>query len=364
MIPPNLDGGYSCNECNYSCSSWTKLKHHILPVHEGYLYKCTKCEEQFGSVTKTESHHVEKHGKATFRCEVCEKSFTEKKNLRKHQQEEIKLKCEECKFIGCNKRVLAVHAKMHNSHFKDGFFNCSFCPYRHKKKSRIVHHEKDVHGDVKEYCDQCNFKSSRKAEVVQHKKVKHEGLRFKCDRCDYTANRSYSVSHHNAVKHNGFRYQCSLCDYKSISTKGLQDHIIAAHEKTAFSCPFCPVQVFYKDSLQRHIKQHAKMKLETVETYEVGKNEENKEFVEKKEPQKLIESQKSNQSEKINETQIRGNISQSKEEIHVAKPPRRKRMKKVKIISKPSCVSTTCCRTPATKDATSDNMESLNEPII
>ena len=97
------------------------------------------------------------------------------------------------------------------------------------------------------------------------------------------------------------------------------------------------------------------MKLETVETYKVGKNEENKE---------LIESQKVNQSEKFHKTQIRGNTSQSKEEIHVAEPPRRQRMKKVKIISKPSCVSTTCCRTPATKDATSDNMESLNEPII
>ena len=382
MIPPNSSGGYSCNECNRLCSSWTKLKHHILQVHEGYLYKCTKCEEQFGSVLKIESHHVEKHGKASFRCEVCEKLFTHCDDLRRHVGEG-EFKCKECKFMGCTKTVLANHAKIHDSNFKDGVFNCNLCPYQNKKRSRIGYHKKYVHDKVKESCDQCAFKSSRKDEVVKHQKVKHEGLKYKCDRCDYTANRSYSVTHHNAVKHNGLRYECTLCDYKSISTSGLQDHIIAMHDKTAFSCPFCTVQVFYKNSLQRHIKQHTKMKLEALKNYEASKKEETIDIVENGDPQGLRESQelgesqepmisqkpkksqKTKPSQKVNESQATEEISHNIETC-VTKSARRKKSKKSQSVSMlpiafmPNCVSLTCCRISATKGATPNVMENRN----
>ena len=369
MIPPNSSGGYSCNECNRSCSSWTKLKHHILQVHEGYLYKCTKCEEQFGSLPKIESHHVEKHGKASFRCEVCEKLFVHCDDLRRHMGEG-EFKCKQCNFLGCTKTVLTTHAKMHDSNFKDGLFHCNLCPFKNKKRSRIGYHKKYVHDKVKESCDQCTFKSSRKAEVVKHKKVKHEGLKYKCDRCDYTANRSYSVTHHIAVKHNGFRYECTLCDYKSISTSGLQDHIVAMHDKTAFSCPFCPVQVFYKNSLQRHIKQHAKMKLEALKNYEGSQKEETREIVENREPQELGKaqkqknSQKQNISQEVNESQATEDILKNMDKCF-PKSARRKKTSKSQNIStqpiafKPSCVSSTCCQTSAAKDAAQKDVENM-----
>ena len=342
MIPPNLDGGFSCNVCNRLCSTWTKLKHHILQVHEGYLYKCTKCEEQFGSIPKIESHHVEKHSKAPFRCEICQQNFIHQRNLRTHQGES-QLQCTECDFIACNKTLLVVHSKTHDPRFLDGLFKCNFCEYRNKRRSNLDYHVNLVHEKVKGYlCDQCTFESSRKNEVVEHKKVRHEGIKYKCDSCDYTANRSGQVNRHIAVKHNGFRYQCTQCDYKSISTSGLQDHIVAKHDKTAFSCPFCSVQVFYKNSLQRHIKQHAKIKLETSVNHET--------IIINEEPKGAVKNKESVKTKKVRRTR------------KLKKSQKAKVPKKVKILKKvlqessvefePNCASWNCCRLSATKDKT------------
>ena len=260
IASPNSAGVYSCKKCDKSFQRWSKLKSHILVLHEGYLFKCTKCSDEFGSIMKIESHHIKNHNLKAYRCEICQNTFPQQRGLEQHKSLELK-KCDQCDFIGCNKRILAVHMNTHDPMFESAKFNCSQCPYQNRKKSNITNHTRIVHEKIQDhFCDQCTFKSSHKYRVDAHVRVFHEGIKLHCNLCEYTAVSKKMIKIHTSKKHDGIRYQCDLCENKYTMNKGLQDHIKANHIKEKLACPHCGMVMSYKSSFNRHMKQHSEKK--------------------------------------------------------------------------------------------------------
>ena len=257
IASPNSQGVYDCNKCDKSFRRWPRLKSHILVFHEGYLFKCTKCSGEFGSIMKIESHHIKEHSLRPYLCDICKKTFPHQRGLEQHKSKELK-KCDQCDFIGCNTKILAVHEKTHDPTFENAKFNCSQCHYQSEKKSKIINHVRIVHEKIEDhFCDQCTFKSTYKYRVDAHVRVVHEGIRLHCNLCEYSAVSKKMIKIHTSKKHDNIRYQCDLCENKYTMNVGLQDHIKANHNEEKFPCPHCDVVMSYKSSFNRHMKQHS-----------------------------------------------------------------------------------------------------------
>ena len=265
---PNSEGVYTCEKCGKKICKWSRLKAHILVVHEGYLFKCSKCSEEFGSILKVRSHHIKRHNLKPYQCDICKNTFLHQRDLEKHKSQKPS-KCEQCDFIGCNKKILTVHANIHDPMFGNGRFNCPQCHYNSRKKSIIVQHVKIVHDKIENFfCDQCTFKSTHKYRVDAHVRVFHQGIRLKCNLCEYTAASKKMLKTHTSQKHDGVRYSCNLCENKYNSVKNLQEHIKANHIKQKFTCPQCDVIMSYRSSFTRHLRQHSDKKKKQKEEAE------------------------------------------------------------------------------------------------
>ena len=265
IASPNSEGIYACKKCDKSFQRWSKLKSHILVVHEGYLFKCTKCSGEFGSIMKIESHHIKDHNLKPYMCDICQNTFPQQRGLENHKSQELK-KCDQCDFMGCNKKILAVHTYTHDPMFENAKFNCSQCPYQNRKKSNITNHMRIVHEKIQDhFCDQCTFKSSHKYRVDAHVRSFHLGIKLHCNLCEYTAVSKKMIKIHTSKKHDGIRYECDLCENKYTSNVGLRDHVKANHIKERLTCPHCGLVISYKSSFNRHMKQHSEEKKERRE---------------------------------------------------------------------------------------------------
>ena len=75
---------------------------------------------------------------------------------------------------------------------KNGFFECSECPYKSKWKRNVDRHINNIHFKLNMFvdnkfldCPECHFKSNFRYRLVQHINVIHRKLRpFKCLDCD------------------------------------------------------------------------------------------------------------------------------------------------------------------------------------
>ena len=82
-----VHGKYACGQCHQKFSSYSLSK-----IHEDFhtntkTFKCDKCEKHFKVKTKLKRHVLAVHeGIKEFKCEICDKAFSQKSHKNSHME--------------------------------------------------------------------------------------------------------------------------------------------------------------------------------------------------------------------------------------------------------------------------------------
>ncbi|XP_023324364.1 zinc finger protein 391 isoform X2 [Eurytemora carolleeae] len=237
-----LGGEYQCELCNYKGASLCKLKLHNSRTHE-----------------------IEEEGPKP--CDECDRVLSNAKALKRHKLLKHDTngggKCDQCGFIGRNKRASKYH--MNNCH-SGIHFMCDQCKYVGKSKERLKAHIRGAHDGQTFMCDKCEYVTNWSSRLNKHIKFKHNGVNFPCDQCNYVAENMAHLKVHKTTQHEPPTYFCELCDYAATLPRLLQAHIESAHEKIRYPCNLCDHASTSASNLRQHKRRVHKMKPE--ETFE------------------------------------------------------------------------------------------------
>ena len=86
-----LDAMLKCPKCDYKSSKTSKLREHILNIHEGARYPCVQCSYVARSFGNLQSHRRSQHEGIRYACDQCDHKSTRKQYLMKHKEKVHKL---------------------------------------------------------------------------------------------------------------------------------------------------------------------------------------------------------------------------------------------------------------------------------
>ena len=114
---------YQCGICSKKLKSSSKLKVHVITVHEGLKnYKCEECNKAFGTQGVLTTHIERVHKRTeTHVCELCGKSYNNPQNLVYHMKVHSGIKEFQCHYCGqefFSKSCMQLHAKRIHEDFK------------------------------------------------------------------------------------------------------------------------------------------------------------------------------------------------------------------------------------------------------
>jgi uncharacterized C2H2 Zn-finger protein len=81
-----LNAMLQCPKCDYKSPKASKLKEHILNIHEGARYPCVQCSYIANSYGNLQSHKKSQHNGIRYPCELCNHRSTRKQYLKKHME--------------------------------------------------------------------------------------------------------------------------------------------------------------------------------------------------------------------------------------------------------------------------------------
>ena len=166
---------YECVECGAKFSENSKLKKHILGIHEGQKkHICPHCK--FKSNDRGQYNHhvgmVHSNKGTLYKCERCEKSFGEKGKLKNHQNVHDKVyqfPCKNCSKICLTQQKLTQHNLSH----REKNIKCNLCEKLFKEKKKLTLHTNTHTKENIFPCRICTFSSTQKSNLTVHMKKKH-----------------------------------------------------------------------------------------------------------------------------------------------------------------------------------------------
>ena len=81
----------SCQQCDFKSAKASKIREHILNVHEGARYPCIHCSYLANSIGNLQSHTKSQHEGIRYPCDLCDHKSTRKQYLKKHKEKIHKL---------------------------------------------------------------------------------------------------------------------------------------------------------------------------------------------------------------------------------------------------------------------------------
>lgn len=191
--PPTPGSGYSCDICQKSYNSRSKLFEHINYRHsEARPHHCSQCPKVFKSTSNLNQHIKYAHEKPRYSCPDCpqaDKLFS-KSGLRYHR---LKIhhdggdpmhSCHICAKSFVQATLLRKHVA--SAHAGERKFTCPYCPATFKRKDHADRHVTDTHSLVAELfeCDICGGRFQSASRLKQHVKVQHDQtMRRSCHIC-------------------------------------------------------------------------------------------------------------------------------------------------------------------------------------
>ena len=98
-ISQNVEGMYTCNQCQNQFTRKDNLNTHIQSKHDGIKYACNQCEYQATTQGHLKVHIQSKHDGIKYACNHCEYQASTHSTLKVHIQskhEGIKYACNKC----------------------------------------------------------------------------------------------------------------------------------------------------------------------------------------------------------------------------------------------------------------------------
>nr|XP_029710926.1 zinc finger protein 34-like [Aedes albopictus] len=202
------------------------------------------------------------------RCEMCKKVFKNRKMLARHQEihsSENKYKCRYCgRWFRARSSWYNHELKHRNAIGKEEKlereFLCEVCAKGFKTKKQLKDHLEIVHQGVKRYhCDICKKSFTRNGSLAEHKLIQHAGIKqFACNVCGKTFGKEDSLKTHRSI-HLGRRFRCEVCSKTFLKRAFLTAHVAKYHPTDETpkvnSCEICK-KVFSSSS---HLKDHLKI---------------------------------------------------------------------------------------------------------
>ena len=251
---------YQCGKCTFKASKPSKLKKHIIRVHDGKgTYNCKICRKKICPTSQYISFHMKKKHNMTMdqyaKEYENEKSSSEAQipmkdlcktdnsgdtgdntiNMPTTSQESKNDASQKCKAASPKKFDMKMH--FWSVHLKaDPVYNCEQCPYHAINKSNLMRHMNEIHGKkAKSYiCQKCGSEFTRNWGLVNHDKVVHQKIRdHACEYCDSSFAKKALLRKHIKAIH--LEITILVCNYCGLSFKEcdeLEDHKKRVHENT------------------------------------------------------------------------------------------------------------------------------------
>ncbi len=241
-IPATRSSILVCKECKmgFSCKVQKFIAH--IRSHTGEDFKipkpyvCPVCSLRILNFTVMERHMATHTTEKIHPCnwDGCTSAFTCKRYLRKHIRQkhegrryichitEKRYKCSMCDYKSLRKDGLLRHYTKHTN-MKP--FKCSHCDKRFNDRSNRLTHERNIHGNRKDYiCEICGYATYARSDLNKHQTI-HTGEKpFACDRCEYRCNRRSNLTKHLKIHSGDKLYKCSVCNMTFHSMKTCKNH--------------------------------------------------------------------------------------------------------------------------------------------
>ena len=153
------------------------VKNKLSEKRESEQLKCKECEFTTTSTKGLKTHIKRKHTiNFPIKCDVCDKELKTKQQMKHHMvshtylyEEDYKLKCQECDFVGKNAWSMQIHQG--KCHIKN--IECGLCEYRAKDNEQLDIHIKTC--EIYE-CNHCEYGTKTLSEMRKHKTESSECL--------------------------------------------------------------------------------------------------------------------------------------------------------------------------------------------
>ncbi|XP_071396575.1 zinc finger protein 142 [Centroberyx affinis] len=280
-------GRHSCNKCNKTFGTMTKLRQHKTRIHDkqpthfcslcdfsGYTlddvrrhnhrchtgeleHACTHCEARFSSDVALRNHCKRVHQlQVCFSCLQCDYTCSSEATLKTHQQSKHpQLKCATCQESFETKESLEVHQRTHLAH------QCQLCPFATKTRQVLAHHLLNAHEegspeDKPLKCSSCQFSCRHQLVLEQHLRS-HGGKRlYKCTDCKYSTRNKQKITWHIRIHTGEKPYSCEQCSYTCTDPSRLKFHMRVHLEEKKYLCPECGYKCKWATQLKYHMTKH------------------------------------------------------------------------------------------------------------
>ena len=218
---------FSCKQCNYTTTTSTYLKMHVLKKHPSYKLKCDHCSFVTAFEAKLNIHTIRNH--ASIQCDTCDFRTNVKSKMQTHKKLHPP-KCKHCSFTS----VSDAHFKKHLVNEHSETIKCEF----HINFKKI----------------KCDFETNEFKLFEDHRTTEHKSTFYNCRRCDFIGFNKNDISPHSTQNHKQFI--CKTCKRTCLIRFQLQKHIEDSHGVP--KCPLCSVSFpnpTQNQSLQDHLRK-------------------------------------------------------------------------------------------------------------
>jgi len=255
---------FNCIECEFTSVTTQGLKYHTREKHcEAERVKCTECEYEAPAGWRIKRHMDEKHGKQLFQCSVCGEKVKSKSALYNHKvRDHSQFVCSICHIEETSKYLMTKHFATHTGSDETNSA-CDQCTFVGKNKRSLQYHQKKHKGEYY-FCQKCDYSSPTLEQLKSHSNFKHGESRFECEHCHLKFKANWILMQHRDRKHSntsGETFSCEKCDFSSTSTVKIQSHYDYKHGELKFNCVFCELKFRTKAMLKQHFARKHKMSM-------------------------------------------------------------------------------------------------------
>ena len=244
-IQPIRKPPLKCTLCDFTASSITALKRHIMRHTGDKPFTCTFCDYSCIQASDLRHHIKRKHtdqtlnsdqgigiGSISYKLSGTVPSKITTSSGTTMPSDEHPFKCPHCCYSSSKSKNLKRHYKRHRG---EKPFACKFCAFSCTQVSDLRIHNKRNHTSEKQFvCSECDYATTTSWRLKSHFRT-HSGEKpyalhlLKCNECDFTASSRQSLKRH-FMRHTGEKpFACTFCDYSCIQASDLRHHIRRKH---------------------------------------------------------------------------------------------------------------------------------------